>query len=337
MNTEGFSPELLLLIATSALLTWAIAWGVQRAAFRLGLVSQPNARSSHRQPTPHGGGLGMVLAGTLAGGWLAWSRGVPVLGETLGLALLLAMVGLRDDFRALPVRMRFAVHGAVCTGLLGLLGLLTAPLGMVVLMLLLGIWWINLFNFMDGIDGLAAAQALFMLGLGALLAAWGHSERMVQPLWVMMPCLAAAAAGFLWINWPPAKIFMGDVGSTWMAFMIFAMALMSILAGWLEISTWLILGAGFIADASVTLLVRIATGQRWTEAHRSHAYQRLARRWHSHRKVTLLVGAFNLLWLLPLAGAAQVWPQWGGIGLMLAYAPALAGVTMWGAGKPNDG
>ncbi len=336
MNSAGLLLELTPLITISAFLAWVIAWGVQRAAFRLGLLSQPNARSSHLQPTPHGGGLGIVLAGTLTGGWLAISDGIPVLGETLGLALLLAMVGFRDDLHALPARLRFAVHGAVCTGLLGLLGLFAAPLEVIVLMLVLGIWWINLFNFMDGIDGLAAAQAVFMLGMGALLAVWGHSERMAQPLWVMMPCLAAAGAGFLWINWPPAKIFMGDVGSTWIAFMIFAMALMSILAGWLELSTWLILGAGFVTDASVTLLVRIATGQRWTEAHRSHAYQRLARRWNSHRKVTVLMGAFNLLWLLPLAGAAQVLPQWGGIWVMLAYAPALTGVLIWGAGKSDD-
>ncbi|MHB8353688.1 MAG: MraY family glycosyltransferase [Burkholderiales bacterium] len=326
----------LLLILACACIAWAGAWAVWRVAPQLGLVALPTARSSHRQPTPHGGGLGMVLAGTLVGGGLAWEAGVALLGQVLGLAAVLALVGLRDDLSPLPARVRFALQAVVCTGFLSLLGLQAAPLSILFTVLLLGLWWVNLFNFMDGIDGLAAAQALFMLGVAALLAAWGHPERLTQPLWVMMPCLAAAAAGFLLVNWPPAKIFMGDVGSTWIAFMIFALALLSILDGWLNALTWLILGTGFIADASVTLFIRILTGQRWTEAHRSHAYQRLARRWHSHRKVTLGMLAFNLLWLLPLAGVAQRAPQWGLALLLLAYAPALLAVLRCGAGRTDD-
>jgi len=326
----------LLLVLACACIAWAGAWMVWRAAPQLGLVALPNVRSSHRQPTPHGGGLGMVLAGTLVGGWLTWSTGVALLGQVLGLAVVLALVGLRDDLSPVPARVRFAVQAAVCTGLLGLLGLQAVPVGVLLTALMLGLWWVNLFNFMDGIDGLAAAQALFMLGVAALLSAWGHPERLTDPLWVMMPCLAAAAAGFLLINWPPAKIFMGDVGSTWIAFMIFALALLSILDGWLNTLTWLILGAGFIADASATLLTRIVTGQRWTEAHRAHAYQRLARRWHSHQKVTLGMLAFNLLWLLPLAAATQRAPQWGVALLLLAYAPALLAALGSGAGRVDD-
>ena len=327
----------LVLILACAIIAWAGAWVVWRAAPQLGLLAVPNVRSSHRQPTPHGGGLGMVLAGTLVGGWLTWSTGVALLGQVLGLAVVLALVGLRDDLSPIPARVRFAVQAAVCTGLLGLLGLQAVSAGILFAALMLGLWWVNLFNFMDGIDGLAAAQALFMLGVAALLSAWGHPERLTDPLWVMMPCLAAAAAGFLLINWPPAKIFMGDVGSTWIAFMIFALALLSILDGWLNTLTWLILAAGFIADASATLFTRIVTGQRWTEAHRTHAYQRLARRWQSHQKVTLGMLAFNLLWLLPLAAATQRAPQWGVALLLLAYAPALLAVLGSGAGRVDDG
>jgi Fuc2NAc and GlcNAc transferase len=323
------------LILMSGVVAWAGAWAVWRMAPRLGLVAVPNARSSHQRPTPHGGGLGLVLAGTLAGGWLAWQSGMTLLGEVLALAAVLALVGLRDDLHPMPARVRFAVQAAVCTGLLGLLGLAGAPLFLLLTALLAGLWWVNLFNFMDGIDGLAAAQALFMLAAAALLSAWGHPERLPQPLWVMMPCLAAAAAGFLLINWPPAKIFMGDVGSTWIAFMIFALALLSILAGWLHAFTWLILGCGFIVDASVTLGVRILTGQRWTEAHRSHAYQRLARRWQSHGRVTLGMAAFNLLWLMPLAAIVQRAPQWGLALLTLAFAPALLAALHWGAGRAD--
>jgi Fuc2NAc and GlcNAc transferase len=323
----------LALMLMTAVVAWAGAWAVWRMAPRLGLVAVPNARSSHHRPTPHGGGLGLVMAGSLTGGWLAWQDGMTLLGEVLALAAVLALVGLRDDLHPVPARVRFAVQTAVCTGLLGLLGLPGASLLVLLTALLAGLWWVNLFNFMDGIDGLAAAQALFMLGAAALLSAWGHPERLAQPLWVMMPCLAAAAAGFLLINWPPARIFMGDVGSTWIAFMILALALLSIQAGWLHALTWVILGCGFIVDASVTLGVRILTGQRWTEAHRTHAYQHLARRWHSHGRVTLAMAAFNLLWLMPLAAAVQLAPQWGLALLALAVAPALLAALRWGAGR----
>ncbi len=270
----------------AALLSWLCALAVCRAAPHLGLVARPNARSSHSVPTPHGGGLGMVLAGSAIGGWLAWTRAMPLLGG-----------------------------------------------GLFAFWLLSGLWWVNLFNFMDGIDGFAGTEALFMLASGALLAAWGHPERFVHPVWILMPCLAAAAAGFLRTNWPPARVFMGDVGSTWMAFMIFALALMTIQAGWIEPPVWLILGAGFMSDASVTLVVRMLTGQRVTQAHRSHAYQRLARRWGSHRHVTLLLVGFNAFWLVPLAVADQVSPQWSGLWLGLAFTPALLGVWHAGAGR----
>ncbi|MDE1942688.1 MAG: glycosyl transferase family 4 [Betaproteobacteria bacterium] len=329
----------------AALLSWLGALFVCRAASHLGLVALPNARSSHTRPTPHGGGLGMVLAGSAIGGWLAWTRAMPLLGGVLILAGLLALLGLRDDVRPLPAGLRLAVQALLCAALLALMGVLPAPGGGLPLMLggglfvfwfLSGLWWVNLFNFMDGIDGFAGTEALFMLSMAALLAAWGHPERFVHPVWILMPCLAAAAAGFLRTNWPPARVFMGDVGSTWMAFMIFAFALMTIQAGWIEPPVWLILGAGFMSDASVTLVVRMLTGQRVTQAHRSHAYQRLARRWGSHRHVTLLLLAFNGFWLAPLAVADQVSPQWSGLWLGLAFTPALLGVWHAGAGRADE-
>ena len=344
MSLQEAFIEMLGWIVMAALLSWLGAQGVRWAAPHLGLLVPPNARSSHIHPTPHGGGVGMVLAGTLIGGWLSWSRDMPLLGGVLLLGVVLALVGLRDDFHPMPAGRRLLAQAVLCVLLLGLMGLLPGPGGGLPLMLggglfvfwlLSGLWWVNLFNFMDGIDGFAGAEALFMLSMGALLSLWGHAERVAHPVWIMMPCLASAAAGFLRINWPPAKVFMGDAGSTWMAFMIFALTLLTIQAGWLEPPVWLILGAGFMSDASVTLLVRVLTRQRFTQAHRSHAYQRLARRWRNHRPVTVLLCLFNLLWLAPLAVAAQRWPQWSGLWLGLAFTPALLGVWRAGAGRPD--
>jgi Fuc2NAc and GlcNAc transferase len=208
------------------------------------------------------------------------------------------------------------------------------------LLLLAGVWWINLFNFMDGIDGIAGSQAVFMLLAGAGLAAWGRPDVTADPIWILMLCMAAAAIGFLCLNWPPARIFMGDVGSTYLAFIISALALATVQAGWLSYPVWLVLGAMFVSDATVTLLTRMIRHERWHAPHRSHAYQRLARHYgksgHTHLPVTLLTIGINILGLAPLAWACLAWPQWAWGFVVLAYAPLLAAVIALGAGKPDD-
>jgi Fuc2NAc and GlcNAc transferase len=271
--------------------------------------------------------------------WKTKNRG------NLRLAALLAVVGLRDDIQHLPARVRFCVQLAVCAGLLFALGDLPSisfstglefELGGWVLsglLLLAGVWWINLFNFMDGIDGIAGVQAVFMLLGGAALSAWVNAEVMSSPVWMLMLCIAAATVGFLLLNWPPAKIFMGDVGSTWLAFMVFALALLSVQAGWLSYATWLVLAAVFVSDATVTLLTRLLRGERWYEAHRNHAYQILSRRWGGHRPVTLLAVGINVLWLAPLARACAAWPQWEFGWVLLAYLPLVVGAVALGTGR----
>jgi len=225
---------LLVLLATTALLAYGVAAWILRRAEALRLVQMPNHRSSHLRPTPTGGGLGIVVAGSLAGIALVVLPGWMVGGVALGLAALLAVVGLRDDVAHLPARVRFGVQVVVCVGLLVVLGdlpalALSGGLGFQVtgwvlfgLLLLVGVWWINLFNFMDGIDGIAGMQAVFMLLAGAAMAMWAVPEAIYSPVWMLMLCVAAATAGFLLLNWPPAKIFMGDVGSTWLAFIVVA-------------------------------------------------------------------------------------------------------------------
>ena len=176
-------------------------------------------------------------------------------------------------------------------------------------------------------------QAVFMLLAGAVLAMWAVPEAVHSPVWMWMLCAAAATVGFLLLNWPPAKIFMGDVGSTWLAFMVFSLALLSVQAGWLSYAVWLVLAAVFVTDASVTLLTRMLRGERWYEAHRSHAYQKLARRWGGHRPVTLCAVGVNVLWLAPLAGACAAWPQWVFGWVLLAYLPLVVGAVALDAGR----
>lgn len=341
--------KLALMAMLGAFVSWLVSAWVQHHAEKYKLVQEVNLRSSHVKPTPTGGGLGIVLTSTALGIVLVWEQPFQLL-SVMGLALTLALVGLADDVFHIKARLRFVVHTVVCAVLLTLLGNMPQValfssigldgLSLFGLLLLIGIWWLNLFNFMDGIDGIAGVQAVCMLLTGVALAGWANPSAISSPTWMLMICIASATVGFLFLNWPPATIFMGDVGSTWLAFMIFALGLLTVKAGWLTYTVWMILGAVFVTDATITLINRIGHGERWYEAHRVHAYQRLSRRWRGdrdtgHRSVTLLVAATNMFWLSPLACACLLWPQWALVWIIMAYTPLIAGVIALGAGKPD--
>ena len=242
-------------------------------------------------------------------------------------------------------------------------------LGLLLALMLLSTWWINLYNFMDGIDGIAASQALFMLLAGVLLrslvlaensadSASGLLERlqlqflMTDPWSVDSLIIAAATTGFLVHNWAPARIFMGDAGSLFLGFSILAVAGLDITGHltWLReaqltgetdvsagygipVTSWMILGALFITDATVTLLRRLLGGQRVGDAHRSHAYQHLSRHWNSHARVTLVYCLINVLWLLPLAALARLQPSLAWHLVTVAYLPLIIAAFLLGAGR----
>ncbi|WP_137936947.1 glycosyltransferase family 4 protein [Chitinivorax sp. B] len=339
----------LFILLITILISWLIVtWVIQRAE-HLQLVQIPNHRSSHEKPTPGGGGIGIVITGTLAATYFLFTQPWQLFIGFI-LALPLAIIGLIDDIYPAPARLRFGLQLILNTLLvtaftyqpilsgsndLSFLGILFN-----VALIFFGIWWINLFNFMDGIDGIAGTQAISMLLTGVMLSmlttSASHSNLILQ----LMLTTSAATLGFLILNWPPARIFMGDVGSTWLAFIIFTLALMTIHAGWMSYISWLILAAAFVSDATVTLFTRVMHGERWYEAHRSHAYQHLSRRWQGNRKaghrlVTLLTLAVNILWLAPLAWASLYFPNWPLLWLLLAYAPLVIGCIYLGAGRPD--
>ena len=348
-------------LAASVVATGVVSFGLtalwRRYALRRGLLDQPSSRSSHTQATPSGGGVGIVVAVSIAAVWLAirsvWAGAACDAGAvaaSVSLALPLAWVGLRDDRQGVSPWLRLAVQVVVVGALLGALAIIRPPVEtptlsawcLFWLALLSGVWWINLFNFMDGIDGLAAVQVVTMLICAALLAAWQVPHISDSVIWWVVLCVVAAALGFLALNRPPARIFMGDVGSTWLAFVVFALALVTVRWGWLSAASWSILAAVFVSDATVTLLRRLLRGEKVWQAHRSHAYQRLARqvsanRTTAHRSVGLLALGINLLWLAPLAAASLWQPQWSAVWLGLAYGPLLLGVSLLGAGPSDAG
>ena len=195
------------------------------------------------------------------------------------------------------------------------------------------VWFLNLFNFMDGIDGIAGAEAVSVMTLASGLMLWtGVDSALVFLSWA----IAASVIGFLIWNWPPARIFLGDAGSGFLGFYIGAIAWQTITENRLSFWAWLILLGVFIVDATVTLVRRWARGARLADAHRSHAYQRLSRRFHSHLKITLGVICINVFWLGPFAFAATARPRLGSLLALIALAPLILIAWYQGAGLDAD-
>jgi Fuc2NAc and GlcNAc transferase len=337
--------ESLLITAAAVALSAALTLAVLRRARANGLVDVPNERSSHAVPTPTGGGLGIAVT-TTAGflvlallGEIDWQLFAAAAG---GVAV--AAAGFVDDRRRLSARSRLIVHGLASVWALAWLGGLHALRfgDTVVTPGLLGyvlgvpgiVWTINLFNFMDGIDGIAAAQAIFMSCAAALL---GVVSGLATPQIPAELVLAAACAGFAIWNWPPARIFMGDVGSGYTGYLLALLALAAARHSAIALLIWLTLGGVFFVDATVTLVRRMLRGEPLHQAHRSHAYQWLARRWESHRRVTLAVTLVNVGWLLPCAWLEAARPRQAALITVLALAPLIA-LALWaGAGRSEAG
>jgi Fuc2NAc and GlcNAc transferase len=203
-----------------------------------------------------------------------------------------------------------------------------------VLVALYLVWLLNLYNFMDGIDGIAGVEAVSVsLGAAVLVYLATDSSSAVD---ISLPLLlAGAVAGFLVWNFPPARIFMGDAGS---GFLGITIGILSLHAGALApplLWSWLILLGVFVVDATFTLLRRLLRGERVYQAHRSHAYQRAARRCGRHLPVTLAVAAINMFWLLPVAACVATGRLDGAAGLLIAYAPLVGAAARLGAGLPE--
>lgn len=319
-------------VLVSVLLSAAITGLVRRLALRRNWLDVPNERSSHQEPTPRGGGVAIVVTSSLGflGLWAAGELGTELLAALLGGGLAVALVGFQDDRRSIPAGVRLAVHLAAAAWALAWLGGVPAiQFGMTSLdfggagfllgMLAVG-WTVNLFNFMDGIDGLAASEAAFM----ALSASWLAAAAGLAFVPSASLVFGAACLGFAAWNWPPARIFMGDVGSGYVGYVLAVLALASMEQAPTALFAWLALGAVFFVDATVTLVRRAARGERTHEAHRTHAYQWLARGWQGHRPVTLAVLAFNVAVLLPVAWFCLARPQHAAA----ALATTLVGVTV---------
>jgi Fuc2NAc and GlcNAc transferase len=332
------------LLVVGILLAW-LATGILRIYARRWLMDFPNERSSHVRPTPRGGGVAIVavhMAGVVTCHLLGMI-GAGLMVAFLAGGMLVAVVGFIDDHGHVPAGLRLLCHFTAFVFPLYFLGGLppvdfgwkTIDLGLIGsgMLLLYMVWYLNLFNFMDGIDGIASMQVLTMTLTASALIVWRTDDYgAAMPLTL----LATVTGGFLVWNWPPAKIFMGDAGSGYLGFSLGTLSLWTVIEGWLPTWVWLILGGTFLADATVTLLVRARAKVALFEAHRSHAYQRLSRHWRGHLPVTLAFAAVNMFWLGPWAFVATWWPKYGAICALTALVPLFVIALRLGAGRGGE-
>lgn len=286
-------PSLLLIIIvffSSFILTWLVRY----VALRRSLIDIPNERSSHTVPKPRGGGIAIVITWFICVVFLFIHHDIQ---RGLFLALLcglpVSLIGFLDDILKIEPRIRFLIQISAAAGAVLFLGglshidlgftTISLPVVLSILAVVGIVWSTNLFNFLDGIDGYASTEMIF-IGLSAFLLMGS-----VPPLY-----LAAIAAGFLIWNWQPAKIFMGDVSSTLLGFNIGIFAVYYQNTGTASILIWIILYAIFWIDATITLYRRFKNREHLTQAHRKHAYQRIVQAGFSHQKTVLFSVILNL-------------------------------------------
>jgi UDP-N-acetylmuramyl pentapeptide phosphotransferase/UDP-N-acetylglucosamine-1-phosphate transferase len=320
--------ELLLFCLAVAAAVWAASGLVLRLLRRIEVYDVPNQRSSHAVAKPRGGGLAVVpLLLAAWGGVLAWLGAAPPgLWLVLGGALLLAAVSWADDLKGLSAAPRLlAQAAAVALGLWGLgdealvfQGLLPLALDRIAAALA-WIWFVNLFNFMDGIDGISVVEA-GSIGAGLALAAWFAGGEVAS---ILMPALMAAAMlGFAPWNWEPSRIFLGDVGSVPLGYLLGWLLLLAAAGGQWAVA--LILPLYYLADATWTLAKRGLRRERVWQAHREHFYQRAVQGGLSHAATSgrILICNLALVALALAALAGYPWPALGG-------AAATVAVLLW--------
>jgi Fuc2NAc and GlcNAc transferase len=324
--------NLFLLFFIAAFISSILVWLIRRYALtqNQSLIDVPNLRSSHSVPIPQGGGLAFVISFLLSVPILAMTSDLswPEVWAFLGGGILVAMIGFSDDHGHIAIRWRLLAHSIGATWILFWLGgcpplliwgfTIEPSLLSNILAAFYLVWLLNLYNFMDGIDGITTIETMTVcIGAALLIAPQSPS----QSIWVIPLLLVASVSGFLYWNFPQAKIFMGDAGSSFLGLIL---GIFSIQTAWVlphMFWVWIVLLGVFIVDATLTLLYRLTKGEKIYKPHNNHIYQIAARHYNSHKVVSLSIGLINLIWLLPIAYLVS--NQWidGLPAVAIAYIP----------------
>jgi Fuc2NAc and GlcNAc transferase len=328
--------NLVLLLISCAVASLAIAAGYYRFALRYGPLAMPNYRSLHKKPVPRGAGLAIaasVLAGISVSSMLEHVSFEHWMIYVLGGAVI-AVLGVADDRLDLSASVRLPCQIAAAIWIIWWLGgselmatwfpgLPAIPLAS--LLVFVTVWFYNAYNFIDGIDGMAGTATIF---IGATMG-WVLWERGHLMLATWCGLLASGSAAFLVFNWPVAKMFMGEAGSSFISFIFSAVCLESVRADPTVLWYWLLAGAYYFADTTLTTLTRALTVRGWYRPHRSHAYQNLARIW-SHRRVLMLVLACDIFWVFPWILLLTAFPGMAAVGIVVVYLPIAGFCFMYG-------
>ncbi len=314
---------------------------IRRWAPNLKLIQPANSRSSHVNPTPTGGGTSFALVAVFAGAFLSLLE--PRLLPLTVFCIALSSVGLADDLFELGARIRLFFQ-FVCVAALLIFFVKSGQqflvfTGLQTWVVLAGVsvfclWWINLVNFMDGIDGLVATQSIAILICGTVLKTFFLDVPIsLTDVWVLST--AFAIGGFLMLNFPPAKIFMGDAGSYFIASFLLVIVLEAAIIAPGMILVWVVLSTPLICDATVTILVRLFRGERWFAPHRQHAYQHLSRKLGSHRRATIAYLAQFGLVSIPGAIICAALPQYAYLACVVTFLVLAALAMKNKAGLPE--
>jgi len=296
------------------------------------LLDKPNIRSSHKIKTPIGGGLGVFIAFKLIlvffffNGYISLDYFLAFLSGSI----LVSVIGFLDDLYDLASSLRLITHFLACMFSLYFIGGFSSieiygayiELGLFgnLLALFFLVWMINLYNFMDGINGIAGIEAI-TVNFGAALLFFLIDSAFLN--WYLPLFLGFSCFGFLFWNFPNAKIFLGDIGSGFLGFIVGLFAIVSSVENFDNFYAWIILLAVFISDATFTLIYRIYKREKFYLPHNDHVYQLLANKYSSHKIVSISIMFINILWLLPIAFLVINHIVEGIIGVMVAYFPFL--------------
>ncbi|MCT4716403.1 glycosyltransferase family 4 protein [Enterobacteriaceae bacterium H18W14] len=329
--------------------SFALTWALRIYALKHNVIDIPNQRSSHSVPTPRGGGIAIVIS-FLVGIIFFCTIEIVSVSQTLSLfiaGVVTAVVGFLDDHGHIAARWRLLMHFLAAAAGLYFLGRFPVIdlfgyqfsagwLGMLFGLVYLA-WMLNLYNFMDGINGLASMEAIAFALMSVVVVVFGVPNALEVSQITLLLLLACAALGFIFWNFPTAKIFMGDAGSGFLGITIGLVVLhVALLDSKLFLAEICLLGV-FIVDATITLLRRLIGGKKVYEAHASHTYQILARKYGSHKPVTIGAFIINVVWLLPFALLIAGGKVTGVVGVVIAWLPLMVIAYCYGAGvKDKD-
>ncbi|HIQ33096.1 MraY family glycosyltransferase [Acinetobacter venetianus] len=336
--------SIFLLIIVGFFAAFSLTGYMRQYALKKNIIDNPNERSSHSIPTPRGGGVAVVVS-YIVGVILLIYFGH--LSQHIGLTLIvsgfiIALLGFLDDHGHINSMLRLAIHFMVAIGVVVSLGGFSEvkifndfSLGFSanIIAVLFLVWLLNLYNFMDGINGIASVEAITTMMSMVVIYFIFNLQLNIEILWLLTACVF----GFLLWNFPKAKIFMGDACSGFLGLTLGILALIALKEDIALFCAWIICLGVFIVDATFTLIRRVLSGYKMYDAHRSHAYQILSRKFSSHTPVTIAVALVNILWLFPIAywtvNTEYNYPE---LSVLVAYLPLIFVAIYSKAGASNE-